>query len=101
LVIFASKKEEDYLKTFDGGERPIIDYPCKWEFKVIGQELESILKTIDDLLADKFEYDLTPSNISQKGKYYSLNLKVLVNTEEERNMIYQHLLNNGNIKMVL
>lgn len=84
-----------------GGKKPEIEYPCEWKYKVIGEELKSILGTIDDLLIDKFEYELSPSNISKKGKYYSLNLQVKVESETERDFIYNSLLDNSKIKIVL
>ena len=70
----------------DGKERPVIEYPTNWQYKIIGENLESMLSTIDDTI-EGLEADLTPSNISKKGNYYSLNLVVKVNDEEERDKI--------------
>lgn len=81
-------------------EHPLIEYPTDWRFKIIGENLESMLSTIDDTI-EGLESDLTPSNISKKGNYYSLNLVVKVKSEEERDNIYQELVSNPNIKMVL
>lgn len=85
----------------DDNSKPSIEYPCNWKYKIIGDNLEVMLKAIDDLLIDKFEYDITPSNISRKGNYYSLNLIVLVNSEDERVLVYNSLSENISIKYVL
>ncbi|MBZ0180024.1 MAG: DUF493 domain-containing protein [Melioribacteraceae bacterium] len=81
--------------------KPSIEYPCNWKYKIIGDNLEEMLKAIDDLLIDKFEYYITPSNISKKGNYYSLNLIVRVDSEDERVLIYNSLSENISIKYVL
>jgi len=80
-------------------EKPLIEYPTEWRYKIIGENLESMLYTIDDTI-EGLESDLTPSNISKKGKYYSLNLVVTVESEEDRDNIYRELVSNPNIKMV-
>lgn len=86
---------------FSEKRKPDIDYPCDWRYKIIGENIDSVLKSIDELLIHKFKYDLSPSNISRKGKYYSLNLVVKVQNEIERNLIYQNLTENEHVKIVL
>lgn len=86
---------------FSEKRKPDIAYPCDWRYKIIGENIDAVLKSIDDLLIHKFQYDLSPSNISRKGKYYSLNLVVKVENEIERNLIYQNLTENEHVKIVL
>ena len=81
-------------------DAPQIEYPCEWKYKIIGEDLENMLNTIDDVI-EGLEADLSPSNISTKGKYYSLNLKVYVKSEEQRNSIYHSLKLCPSIKIVL
>ena len=81
-------------------EQPVVNYPCEWKYKIIGDNLEKMLNTIDDII-EGLEADLSPSNISKKGKYYSLNLIVSVNTQEEQDSIYQSLQLCPSIKIVL
>jgi len=85
----------------NNNSKPDIEYPCDWRYKIIGDNIEIMLKAIDDLLLNKFNYDVTPSNISKKGNYYSLNLVVRVNDELERERIYNSLSENESIKYVL
>jgi uncharacterized protein len=81
-------------------QRPDIEYPCEWSYKVIGNNVEKILEAIEDA-SKGLNYDVTPSNISRNGNYFSLNFKVEVPSEVVRDLIYQKLGENSNIKMVL
>ncbi|MBU2494242.1 MAG: DUF493 domain-containing protein [Bacteroidetes bacterium] len=47
------------------------------------------------------EYDLQASNISQKGSYFSISLKVMVDNQVIRDIIYEKINNHENVKMVL
>jgi putative lipoic acid-binding regulatory protein len=82
------------------GERPKIEYPTKWDYKVIGENIKSLIHAIEEIV-DGYDYDLTPSNISKGGKYYSLNLQVLVDSEIIRDLIFQKLDENPSVKMVI
>ena len=78
------------MESDNNKEELKIEYPCEWSYKIIGNNLEKMIKIIEDTV-EKMEYDLTPSNISKKGNYYSLNLKVQVNSETERDIIFKKL----------
>ena len=77
-----------------------IDYPCDWHYKVIGTDVEEMIKAIE-LAAEGLDYKISPSNISSKGNYFSLNLKVFVTSEVLRDIIFAKLKGNEFIKMVL
>jgi putative lipoic acid-binding regulatory protein len=81
-------------------KRPSIDYPCDWDYKIIGSDAEKILEAINEAI-EGTEYDVRPSNISNSGKYCSLNLKVRVVTEEERDFIFSKLSNHKDVIMVI
>lgn len=76
-----------------------IEYPCKWEYRIIGEDEDKIRDFVFELL-DK-QYGLERKNASSNGKYISLHLIVEVDNEEERNLIFQKLLNFEAIKMVI
>ena len=82
-------------------KKPEINYPNDWKYKIIGDNIDGMLMAVDNLLLEKFKYDLSTSNISKKGNYFSLNLIVTVKSEDERNFIYTSLNQHENIKMVL
>ncbi len=81
-------------------ERPNIEYPCEWEYKVIGANVDNLIKAIETA-ANGLNYTITPSNVSKNGKYYSLNFKVDVPNEVVRDLVYQKLGESEEIKIVL
>jgi hypothetical protein len=82
------------------GCKPEIDYPCVWQYKVIGQERQTIQNALSQELGDA-PYSLSASRTSKKGKYISLNLELTVQNEEERLHLYTVLKNHPAIKLVL
>ena len=81
-------------------DRPDIEYPCEWKYKIISQNAGDAVTSAEDA-AKGFKYDITASNISKKGKYVSINLIVEVENEEERNLIFGKLENDDKVVMVL
>ncbi|HEX7358657.1 MAG TPA: DUF493 domain-containing protein [Ignavibacteriaceae bacterium] len=81
-------------------KKPKIKYPCDWHYKVIGTDVAEIIKTIEEIVAG-MDYDISPSNVSSKGNYYSINLKVFVTSEVVRDIIFTKLMESDFVKMVL
>jgi len=81
-------------------KQPIIEYPTKWEYKVIGEDIDKLLKAIEETV-NGLEYEITPSNISKGGKYFSLNLTVVVLSEVMRNRVFRDLDDHPNVKIVI
>jgi putative lipoic acid-binding regulatory protein len=81
-------------------ERPELNYPCEWIYKVIGKDVNKLIAAIEQSSLE-LEYEITPSNISKKENYISLNFKVTVPSEAARDIIYQKLNNNKDVIMVL
>ena len=81
-------------------KKPDIDYPCKWQYKIIGTDVDEIIKAAE-LAAVGMDYKISSSNISPKGKYFSINLKVFVSSEVIRDIIFARLEANEFVKMVL
>lgn len=81
-------------------KKPNIDYPCDWHYKVIGTDLDKMLQVIEHAV-DGMDYNITPSNVSSKGNYFSVNLKVHVTSEVIRDIIFAELKASEFVKMVL
>jgi len=81
-------------------DKPKIEYPCTWWFKVIGSDREGISQHIISML-QSFEFDLSESRQSRSGKYLSFNLSVHVKDEQERNAIFQDLKKVPTVKFIL
>jgi len=81
-------------------DKPEINYPCQWPYKIIGSNSEVIKQTIRNLL-ENIEYQISESNRSKSGKFTSFNLSVQVDSEEERNRIFNILKSIPTVKMVM
>jgi len=85
----------------DPNERkPAIDYPTKWGYKVIGTDVDKLLKAVEEATPG-LKYEVTPSNVSKSEKYYSLNVIVIVPSEVVRDLVFQKLSDHRDIKMVI
>ncbi len=80
--------------------RPEIEYPCPWNFKVIGREEDHMRQAIAEIVGD-YAYALTFSNQSRHGKYCSLNLDMVVLDEPHRLTIFEALRHHRSIQIVL
>lgn len=89
-------------------QKPKIEYPCQWGYKVIGDDEETVHQAIRDCLSQCFEpgeeqrpVEIGASRTSGGGKYVSVGLSVEVMNEEERNIVFQALADRPEIKMVI
>ena len=80
--------------------KPVIEYPTKWDYKVIGTDVDKLLKAVEEATPG-LKYEVTPSNISKNEKYYSLKVTVIVPSEVVRDLVFQKLSEHPNIKMVI
>jgi putative lipoic acid-binding regulatory protein len=83
----------------DGNQKISIDYPCRWNYTVIGSDEAAMRAAITDATAGAG--DVTASRSSAKGKYLSLNISVQVDNESARIHIYEALRKDPSVKMVL
>lgn len=81
-------------------DKPEIEYPCAWTFKIIGQDEGLLRKAVIETLKSR-DHTVNNSNSSSGGKYISLSLTVTVDNETDRNDIYNSLQSEPTIKMIL
>lgn len=81
-----------------GDQRPDIDYPCSWEFRVIGSGRDHLMVSIQAIVGNR-AHKLVDGH--RKGKWLSLGLTMTVHDEAERNSIYVALKEITGVKMVL
>ncbi|BHH84059.1 HP0495 family protein [Desulforhopalus sp. 52FAK] len=84
----------------DGPERPEIEYPCSWVYKVIGEDC-TLLKDVITKTCAPIDVTITHSHMSSKGKYHSLNAELIVPNEEVRLSIYEGLKQSPAVKIIL
>lgn len=89
MVQFDPKKEK--LK---------LEYPCKWTYKIIGKSEEMLRNAVKHVLLNQ-TFELTPSNSSKSGKYFSMKLELLVLDDDDRKNLFKKLQQNPDIVMVL
>ncbi|MEA1953551.1 MAG: DUF493 domain-containing protein [Campylobacterota bacterium] len=81
-------------------EKPKIDYPTKWDFKLIGRDKASLLTCIKEAMGEK-EHLCSIGNTSKTGKFHSYNASCSVNSEEERNRIFKYFETHKDVNMVI
>lgn len=66
-----------------GDEKPLIDYPCAWSYRLIGRSAEAIEAALRGIVGES-DYRIDASNTSRTGKYVALRLTVVVQHEAHR-----------------
>lgn len=81
-------------------ERPNIEYPCEWGYKIIGTSQESLEACVFELMGSR-DYTTGKGKSSSKGKFYALTTTCEVATEEDRNAIFKAFRDHPAVKMVI
>ena len=81
-------------------EQPKIQYPCPWQYKLIGIDADAIKQAIADIIADH-DHTVAHSNTSSSGKYISLNLELEVHSKEHRDHFFFKFREHIDIKFVI
>jgi putative lipoic acid-binding regulatory protein len=81
-------------------ERPEIEYPCEWGYKLIGRDKVKLEACIFDIVGER-AYKTKAGNSSSKGKFHSINMTCKVESEEDRNRIFKAFSDHEDVKMVI
>ena len=81
-------------------EKPSIEYPTNWGFKLIGRDKDKLLACIKEAMGEK-EHLCSLGNASRTGKFHSYNASCSVDTEEERNRIFKYFEDHDDVDMVI
>ncbi len=93
-------KQEQPRTMFERPSRPVIEYPCPWEYKVIGENESAMRQAVADVMID-INHKVTFSHTSRTGKYCSLLVALIVADEDERTSLFTSLKAHPAIMMVL
>lgn len=78
-----------------GAERPLIEYPTVYAFKVMGKLehgfAEYIRLKFSRLMGTEVSQDSISENVSKQGRYVSLTVSVYLVSEEQRRTIYAEI----------
>ena len=80
-------------------EKPLIEYPCEWQYQLIGLNEEQMRVAVAEIV--KTPFTLTATRTSKTGKYHSLRLLTTVANEEVRTSIYLALSRHPSINVVM
>jgi putative lipoic acid-binding regulatory protein len=80
--------------------KPEINYPTNWEYKIIGADVDEMIRAVESI-TNNLVYEISASNISRKGNYFSLNVSVNVPSEIVRDLVFQKLTEHPAIKFVI
>ncbi len=81
-------------------DKPLIAYPCEWSYKIIGADRALLANAIADLL-EPFDSHFRESRQSRTGRFTSFEVTVRVETEAERNAVFDGLRRIPGVKLVL
>ena len=81
-------------------EKLELDYPCNWTYKLVVKEQINIKTTVKEVVF-KREHSIVESKTSNKGKFKSYTLELLVHNEDDRKTLFEILGKHDDIKMVL
>lgn len=87
------------MYPFDG-QRPQIDYPCSWPYRIICSD-EAALRSAISLIVGTAEHTLASVGGSPSGRYRRLELVVVVRDEAHRNQIFADLGSAPTVRFVL
>ncbi|NPA55425.1 MAG: DUF493 domain-containing protein [Epsilonproteobacteria bacterium] len=74
-----------------------IQYPCEWEFCVFGEDKDKIKEAIDECIPNQ----ISQAHSKSHKNYHSHKVKVMVNSEDERNELYKRLKDHPQVKYIL
>lgn len=81
-------------------ERPQVTYPCRWDFRLVGLTAAEIQAAVREVVLD-LAHELEPSNASAGGKYVSMRLRLVVESESQRHALFNDLAGHTAIRFVL
>jgi putative lipoic acid-binding regulatory protein len=81
-------------------DRPKIEYPCQWRFRVIGIDDQSLRGVVRAVFLDR-EYAISGGNVSSGGKYCSVEVEAEVSSEADRDAMFQALADAEGVRTVL
>lgn len=87
------------MRVFEN-ERPVIDYPCRWEYRVIGADAGAMGQAVAEVLGRE-KYTLTEGKRSPAGRWLSLSLQLEVISDSHRHAVHHALREHPAIRMVL
>jgi putative lipoic acid-binding regulatory protein len=81
-------------------KKPIINYPCEWGYKIIGNDKDKLEAVVLEVMGNR-SHKQKGGNRSSKGKFYSLSTSCQVESQEDRDRLFKAFQEHQEIKMVI
>jgi hypothetical protein len=81
--------------------KPIIHYPCEWEYRIIGADADAMRAAVEEILGERERYTLEEARRSREGRWLSMSLKLTVVNEAHRYELHRVLREHPAVRMVL
>ena len=81
-------------------EKPQIEYPTRWGFKIIGRDKEKLQACIKEVMSEK-EHLCSLGNRSRTGKFTTYNASCIVEDQEERDRLFKCFQDHDDVEMVI
>ena len=81
-------------------QKPRLEYPCLWLYKVIGTDRDEIQNAVGNIIRDR-SCKISLSRHSEGAKYVSLNVEVMVESDAHRTALYEAIKAHPAVKVVL
>lgn len=92
---------KDTKKSFNPEtDRPDIEYPCMWQYKVIGRD-RTLMEAAIQIICGHAPVTVSFSHSSSSGKYHSLNVEIEVVDEKTRDALFLAFKEHQDITMVI
>ena len=88
------------MAILNENDKPKIEYPTQWGFKLIGRDKDKLKKVIKEIMGDK-EHLCSEGNSSKNGKFHSYNASCQVDSQEERDRIFKAFQDHNDVDMVI
>jgi uncharacterized protein len=88
------------MKINDITEKPKIDFPCEWSYKIFGTDKNKLENAISEVLKQN-PYQIVKATKSSKGNYISLTIKLIIKNQSELDDFYHKFSAQKDIKIVL
>ncbi len=83
-----------------GDEHLELQYPCPWSYRVIGRDLLSLQAAVATVIGAR-DYTVSAGHESSGGRYHSVNVELIVESEAQRQSIFHDLVRHADIAYVL
>jgi len=94
--------EEKMMITLDSNmpDKPQIDYPTQWGFKIIGKDRDALYACIKEVMGER-EHLCSSGNSSKGGKFHSYNASCIVESQTQRDELFRCFQDHHDVKMVI